>query len=110
MRRKRRWIAVCVVFSLAAAAYALHQHDQIPNIVGDWRSWRSDMHITQDGDSYRMAIVNPNGFLGGNYSGQLHRDVITVSGPLSTLCKRMQYVRDDDKLEFCGEEFEHVKP
>jgi len=94
----------------AVAAYALHQRDQKPGIVGDWKSWRSSIRIAQEGDGYRMVITNPNGFLGGNYTGESHRDVITVVGPLSALCGHMQYMRDDDTLDFCGEEFQRVKP
>jgi hypothetical protein len=112
MRRKSRLIAACVMLSIvvAVAAFVLHRRDQAPRIVGDWKSWRSNIQIAQDGDGYRMVITNPNGFLGGNYSGTPHRDVITVSGPLSALCGRMLYVRDDDALDFCGEEFKRVKP
>jgi hypothetical protein len=109
---KRYVVAISVAIALAigiAAALRMRHAETPPALAGEWKSWRSQFRITRHGDAYRIAISNPNGFLGGEYIGKLDRDALDVSGPLAALCPRMQYVRDGDKLQFCGEEFDRVR-
>ena len=80
-----------------------------PALAGEWKSWRSQFRIARQDGTYRISISNPNGFLGGEYTAKLDRDALDMSGPLAALCPRMQYVRDGDKLQFCGEEFDRVR-
>ncbi|MFZ0009965.1 MAG: hypothetical protein WAK94_17150 [Steroidobacteraceae bacterium] len=63
------------------------------------------MQISQNGDLFRIDISNPNGLLGGTYSGKFRDDAIHVTGPLAPLCGAMVYATDTHKLDFCGEEF-----
>ena len=53
------------------------------------------------------AIVasNPTGLLSGNYTGEFRNDGIALKGPLAPLCGDAHYLRETDKLQFCGEEF-----
>jgi hypothetical protein len=105
-----RSVALLAAFVLAAVAVITvrpSDHSS-PELTGEWKSWRSDFRITLDGKRYRIEVDSPNGFLGGVYLGELNRDVINVTGPLSPLCGEMRYQRESDKLEFCGEEFDRV--
>ena len=77
--------------------------------VGQWKSWRSDLRISRDGDNYKIIVDNPTGLLGGTYVGKVRGSVIYVSGPLAPLCGEVDYSEDTDKLEFCGEEFTRVR-
>jgi hypothetical protein len=76
-----------------------------PNLTGRWKSWRSVLQISRDGDLFKIAVDNPNGLLGGTYRGKFLNDAINVTGPLAPLCGEIRYLRDTQKLEFCGEEF-----
>jgi hypothetical protein len=107
MLKIRHYGPVLAVVALAAFALA-HRHST-PDLTGQWKSWRSDFRIASRDDGLDIEIHNPDGFLGGAYAGHLKRDVVTLTGPLSPLCGEMTYVRDADKLEFCGEEFQRVR-
>jgi len=108
----KRAIAIApIVLAVAiAVGYAVRKHDAsaIPDLAGDWKSWRSAFRISHDGDTYRIVVDDPNGFLGGTYIGKPRGGTVAVTGPLSALCGEIQYVKDGDKLQFCGEEFERV--
>jgi hypothetical protein len=80
----------------------------VPELTGRWKSWRSELQISRDGDAFRIRISNPTGLLGGEYSGRFRDGALHVTGPLAPLCGSIDYVRDTHKLEFCGEEFERV--
>jgi hypothetical protein len=108
---KRAIATASIVLAVAiAVGYAVRKHDAnaMPDLAGDWKSWRSAFRISHAGDAYRIVVDNPNGFLGGTYVGRPRGSVVAVSGPLSALCREIQYVKDGDKLQFCGEEFERV--
>jgi len=77
-------------------------------LTGQWKSWRSVLQISREGDRFRIAVENPNGLLGGTYQGEFQDGAIHVRGPLAPLCGEIRYVNDTRKLEFCGEEF--VRP
>jgi len=108
----KRAIAIApIVLAVAiAVGYAVRKHDAsaIPDLAGDWKSWRSAFRISHDGDTYRIVVDDPNGFLGGTYIGKPRGGTVAVTGPLSALCGEIQYVKDGDKLQFCREEFERV--
>ncbi len=99
-----------VLAAAFAVGYAVRRHDAsaIPDLAGDWKSWRSAFRISHEGDAYKIVVDNPNGFLGGIYVGRPRGSAVAVTGPLSALCGEIQYVKDGDKLQFCGEEFERV--
>ena len=103
-------VACLVAFLVATAlivAIGFRPH-AAPNFIGHWRSWRSDLEISADGDRYKIVIDNPKGLLSGLYTGTLHGAVMRVSGPLSPLCGEISIARDSGQLEFCGEEFKRV--
>jgi hypothetical protein len=108
----KRTIAAAVVVSAVSIAvvYVVRMRDAsaIPDLAGDWKSWRSTFRIARESDAYRIVVDNPNGFLGGTYIGTPHGSAVAVTGPLSALCREIRYVKDGDKLQFCGEEFERV--
>jgi hypothetical protein len=108
----RRTIAIAGVAAAAAIAaigiVRIRNADAIPDLSGGWKSWRSELRIARDGGTYRIAVTNPSGFLGGTYFGRPYDAVLAVSGPLAPLCSEMRYVKDGDKLQFCGEEFARV--
>jgi len=109
---KRYAVAISVAIALAigiSAALRMRNAEAPPALAGEWKSWRSQFRIARQDDTYRIAISNPNGFLGGDYIGKLDGDTLDVTGPLAALCPRMTYVRDGDKLQFCGEEFDRVR-
>ena len=105
---------IAAVVFLAAAAVAIewalvsHQRSSLPDLAGDWKSWRSTLRIAHDGDGYAIVVDNPTGFLGGVYAGKPQGDALTLTGPLAALCRDIKYVKDGGKLQFCGEEFERV--
>ena len=103
-------IAPIVLAVAIAVGYAMHKRDAsaVPDLAGEWKSWRSAFRISHDGDAYKIVVDNPNGFLGGIYVGRPRGSIVAVTGPLSALCREIQYVKDGDKLQFCGEEFERV--
>ncbi len=108
---KRALAPALIVLAVAiAVGYAVRRHDAsaIPDLAGDWKSWRSAFRISHEGDAYKIVVDNPNGFLGGIYVGRPRGSAVAVTGPLSALCGEIQYVKDGDKLQFCGEEFERV--
>lgn len=76
-----------------------------PELIGQWKSWRSDLRISREGDLYKIIVDNPKGLLGGTYVGKLQGTVLHVTGPLASLCGEIDYSKDTDRLEFCGEEF-----
>ena len=78
-------------------------------LIGQWKSWRSDLRISREGDIYKIIVDNPRGLLGGTYMAKLRGTVLYVTGPLASLCGEMDYLKDTDKLEFCGEEFTRVR-
>lgn len=98
--------AVIVVVNLVIRSAG---HRDAPNIIGRWKSWRSEMQISRDGDYLAIAIDNPNGLLGGHYRGKFLDGAIQVSGPLAPLCGEIRFYRDAQKLEFCGEEFDRPR-
>jgi hypothetical protein len=108
----KRWIATAAVLVVAAiaAVFAVRLHDGsgLPNLAGEWKSWRSAFRISREGDGYSIVVDNPSGFLGGVYAGKVRGDVVAVTGPLAPLCREIRYVKEGDKLQFCGEEFERV--
>jgi hypothetical protein len=81
-----------------------------PNLVGRWKSSRSEFRITKEGDGYTVVVSNPNGMLGGVYKGPYRDGAIRVSGPLAPICPDVKYSRDSDHLMFCGEEFVRTGP
>jgi len=101
-------LATVVLAAVAAITIMRPADHSRPELTGEWKSWRSDLRITLDGKRYRIEVDSPNGFLGGVYLGELNRDVIHVTGPLSPLCGEMRYQTESQKLEFCGEEFDRV--
>ena len=108
----KRTIAAVVFLSAAAVAigWALvsHQRSSLPDLAGDWKSWRSTLRIAHDGGAYAIVVDNPTGFLGGVYAGKPQSDALALTGPLAALCRDIKYVKDGGKLQFCGEEFERV--
>jgi hypothetical protein len=96
---------LAAVIIVANVVTRLADHHHAPNLTGRWTSWRSELQISQDGDLLKIIINNPNGLLGGTYTGEFLHSAIHVSGPLAPLCGEIRYVRDTQKLEFCGEEF-----
>lgn len=100
--------ALPILAIVAALAVWVRGTGNAPDLTGEWKSWRSDFRISREGETYKIVVNNPNGFLGGTYVGKLHRDVIAVTGPLAPLCGQIQYSREGDKLDFCGEEFERA--
>ena len=80
-----------------------------PDLIGQWKSWRSDLRISREGDLYKIIVDNPKGLLGGTYVGKLRGTVVYVTGPLASLCGEIEYSKDTDKLEFCGEEFTRAR-
>jgi hypothetical protein len=108
---RRALIASTLAVALIVAAWAarLAPSHAVPNLAGHWQSWRSEMQISQNGDLFRIDISNPNGLLGGTYSGKFRDDAIHVTGPLAPLCGEMVYTTDTHKLDFCGEEFARAR-
>src|ERR1700728_1502286 len=100
---------LAAVMIVANLAMRLAAHRDAPNLMGRWKSWRSEMQISRDGDFFAITINNPNGLLGGNYSGKFLDGAIHVSGPLAPLCGEIRVFRNAQKLEFCGEEFERPR-
>jgi hypothetical protein len=94
---------VLAIGVIALGSRATHE------FIGQWKSWRSDLRISRDGENYKIIVDNPKGLLGGTYRGKLSGTVIDVSGPLASLCGAIAYSKDADKLEFCGEEFTLVR-
>jgi len=106
-RNKRTAFAIVVLAIVVAAGVAwLRIGGNAIDMSGNWKSWRSQMHIERATGGYAIDIDNPDGFLGGRYVGTPSGNVVKVQGPLSALCGRMAYSPEDDKLEFCGEQFE----
>jgi hypothetical protein len=105
MNRTRIIFALAVAAIATAAALTRLDRYATPDLSGTWKSWRSDFHITRQGDLYTIIVSSPGGLLGGSYSGRFRKDAIQVSGPLSPLCGEISYSADTHKLEFCGEEF-----
>ena len=100
---------MAAVIIVANLMMRLAGHRDAPNLIGRWKSWRSEMQISRDGDFLAITIDNPNGLLGGNYKGKFLDGAIHVSGPLAPLCGEIRFSRDTQKLEFCGEEFERPR-
>jgi hypothetical protein len=97
---------LAVVIIVAALVMRLADHHDVPNLIGLWKSWRSELNISRDGDLFTVTIDNPNGLLGGTYRGEFRDSAIHVRGPLAPLCGEIRYVTETQTLEFCGEEFE----
>jgi hypothetical protein len=101
-------LAIAIV---AAVAFRMHGAHALPDLAGDWASWRSKFRISHDGDDgYTVVVTNPNGFLGGTYTATPRGSVLALRGPLAALCGQIEYVKDEDKLQFCGEEFQRAQP
>jgi len=99
---------LCALVALAtvlAVSNARKPTDDLPDLTGSWASWRSSMRIARESGHYDIDVANPNGFLGGKYSGVVRAGTLEVAGPLAALCGEIRYVRQGDKLEYCGEEF-----
>lgn len=107
MTRSRLVATVLGVAVVGAAAIALWMHLRGGSIViaGDWKSWRSELHIAPSDRGYAIRVVSPDGLLGGLYTGSLRGSTLTVHGPLSALCGVMAYSKENDSFEFCGEQF-----
>jgi hypothetical protein len=103
-RINRRVAAMLLFASLSACAA------KEPDLVGHWKSERSEFRITKDGDGYTIVVSNPNGMLGGVYKGPYRDGAIRVTGPLAPICPEVKYARDNDRLLFCGEEFARMRP
>jgi hypothetical protein len=104
---KRRLLSVVVfVLAIIVAVGWFRKHAGTPSLAGGWKSWRSELRISSGDDGYRIVVSNPDGFLGGVYTGRLRHDALELDGPLAALCGRMLYSREDDALEFCGEQFQ----
>jgi hypothetical protein len=88
-----------------AAALLVACSSSAPNLAGVWKSERTTLTITQDGNSYKIVAENPKGILGGNHSAEYHDGRIDLKAPLGTLCGDMKYVAETGKLYFCSEEF-----
>lgn len=99
-------VAVVTIASVAAIFGRTPRSAGVPNLEGDWSSWRSSFRIRKAEGRYTIDVTSPDGFLGGRYVGDAHDGAIHVKGPLSALCGQIRYVKEGDKLEFCGEEFE----
>jgi hypothetical protein len=108
--QERVFAALALAIVAIATAFAAFdrepRRDLLPNISGEWKSWRSAFVITPKPGGYRIEVTNPDGFLGGIYIGEPRGDVVVVTGPLSALCGEIRYARDDNALEFCGESFQ----
>src|SRR5438874_2302913 len=99
-------VAALVLLAIVAASAVLFATSAAtPDLTGRWKSWRSDFRISRERDIYTIVVNNPNGLLGGTYTGMFRHGAIHVTGPLAPLCGQIKYSRDTDKLEFCGEEF-----
>lgn len=110
MTRRARLVVVIVgmVVAVAAVSAWIHIHRGAIELAGDWKSWRTELHIARSEQGYAVRVVSPDGFLGGKYIGNLSGRVLTVRGPMSALCQTMAYSSEDDRLEFCGEQFERT--
>jgi hypothetical protein len=106
-RSGRIVVAVLGMAILTAAAIAAWMRfaGGSANIEGDWKSWRSELQVAHGDRGYAIRVVSPDGFLGGLYAGNPHGRTLTMRGPLSALCGTMAYSKEDDSLEFCGEQF-----
>jgi hypothetical protein len=106
---QRVFSALALALVAIATAFAAFDRgapsDSLPDISGEWKSWRSTFRIAREPGGYRIEVTNPDGFLGGVYIGKPKGDVVVVSGPMSALCGEVRYAKDDDALEFCGEAF-----
>ena len=103
------WIAaVLALVAIVIAIAWVRSHSSAPDLDGEWKSWRSEFRISRGDKGYTIVVNNPDGFLGGVYTGRLRRNVLKVEGPLAPLCSQIVYSSEDDKLEFCGEQFERV--
>lgn len=107
---RRIWTIAAVSLALAAVGWVvrLAGSSQLPDLTGQWRSWRSELQISRKAELFTIEVSNPNGLLGGEYRGKLRGGAIHVTGPLAPLCPEIKYVSDTRKLEFCGEEFDRV--
>lgn len=111
MTRSRRLVVTVLgmaILTAAAIAAWIHFAGGSADIAGDWKSWRSELHIARSNRGYAIRVVSPDGFLGGLYTGNPHGSTLTMLGPLSALCRTMAYSKDDDSLEFCGEQFARI--
>ncbi len=110
MLLQRAFAALALVLVAIATTVAAFDHgppsDSLPNVGGEWKSWRSTFLITPESGGYRIEVSNPDGFLGGIYKGEVKGGVIVVTGPMAALCGEIRYAKDDDALEFCGEAFQ----
>jgi hypothetical protein len=100
--------AVGVALLAAVWLLRLAGSSRVPDLTGQWKSWRSQLRISRQAELFTIEVSNPNGLLGGEYRGKLRGDAIHVTGPLAPLCPEIKYVSDTHTLEFCGEEFERV--
>ena len=104
---KRRLLAIVVFVLAAVVAFGwFRMRAGTPQLAGEWKSWRSEFRIARVDHGYRIVVRSRDGFLGGVYTGRLRHGVLELEGPLAALCGRMLYSREDDALEFCGEQFQ----
>jgi hypothetical protein len=110
---KTRLVLGAVALVALATSFAvfsgLKHTSELPDLTGTWKSWRSSFRISKGFGRYDVEVANPDGFLAGTYSGVPRAGAIEMTGPLSALCGEMKYVKDADKLEFCGEEFQRIR-
>ena len=106
MNRTRIIFALAIAAIAAAALTRLDRFARVPDLTGQWKSWRSDFRISRQGGVYQIVVNSPGGLLGGTYSGKFRDGAIHVTGPLAPLCGEIRYSAETHKLEFCGEEFE----
>jgi hypothetical protein len=111
---QRVFAALALVLVAIATAFAAFdrgpRHDALPDVSGEWKSWRSTFVVTSEPGGYRIVVTNPDGFLGGTYRGEPNGNVIVVTGPMAALCGEIRYAKDDGALEFCGEAFQRSPP
>jgi hypothetical protein len=103
-------LALVAIATVFAAFDRVPPRDALPNLSGEWKSWRSSFLITPRPGGYQIEVTNPDGFLGGVYIGEPKSDVLVVTGPMSSLCGEIRYIKDNDALEFCGESFQRGPP
>jgi hypothetical protein len=76
------------VIIVANLVMRLAVHHDAPNLTGRWKSWRSELQISRDGDLYKVTIDNPNGLLGGIYRGEFWTTRYTSAGHLLRCAER----------------------
>jgi hypothetical protein len=106
--KRRLLVAIVLVLGGITAFGWFRIRAGTAQLTGEWKSWRSEFRISRADYGYRIVVNSPDGFLGGVYTGRLQHGALELEGPLAPLCGRMLYSRQDDALEFCGEQFQRA--